>query len=297
MTGPASTFAARLRGQPAALMAPGRRLVPRTPLIERIAVGVALFMVLIAIIGPWLAPHNPYLVSLPDSLKVPGAGHWFGTDVNGRDVFSRVLTGARLTLIATFITLAVTTVIGVVIGTAAALGGKWADEVLMRICDVGLALPPIVLALGLAAALGPSLNSAVIAMVATWWPGYARLVRTVVLQTRDAEFVESARMLGVTQWRLIRKHILPNSLSIMYVQVTLDVAGVMLVISGLSFIGVGAQVPSAEWGAMVAAAANNIQNGWWALLFPGLAIAVTAIAFNITGDWLRVRFDPTLRGQ
>jgi peptide/nickel transport system permease protein len=167
----------------------------------------------------------------------------------------------------------------------------------MRICDVGLSLPPIVLALGLAAALGPSLTSAVIAMIATWWPGYARLVRTVVRETRDAEFVEGARMLGVGRARLIFRHILPNSLNIMYVQVTLDVAGVMLVISGLSFVGVGAQVPSAEWGAMIAAAANNVQNGWWALLFPGLAIALTAVAFNIAGDWLRVRTDPTLRGR
>jgi peptide/nickel transport system permease protein len=296
-SGPATSFAARLRGQPAVLMAPGRRLVPRTPLFERIAVGVALFMVLIAIIGPYLAPHNPYLVNEAQTLAPPSAAHWFGTDVNGRDVLSRVLTGARASLLATFIVLAATTVIGIIVGTAAALGGKVADEVLMRICDVGLALPPIVLALALAAALGPSLQSAVIAMVATWWPGYARLVRTVVRETRDAEFVESARMLGVSQWRLIRKHILPNSLSIMYVQVTLDVAAVMLTISGLSFVGVGAQVPSAEWGAMIAAAANNIQNGWWALVFPGLAIAITAFAFNIAGDWLRVRFDPTLRGR
>jgi peptide/nickel transport system permease protein len=223
--------------------------------------------------------------------------HWFGTDVNGRDILSRVLTGARTTLTATFIVLLVTTVIGVLIGTTAALAGRVADEILMRICDVGLSLPPIVLALGLAAALGPSLTSAVVAMIATWWPGYARLVRTVVRETRDSEFVDGARMLGVGRARLVFRHILPNSLNIMYVQVTLDVAAVMLVISGLSFVGVGAQVPSAEWGAMIAAAANNVQNGWWALLFPGLAIAITAVAFNIAGDWLRVRTDPTLRGR
>jgi peptide/nickel transport system permease protein len=287
---------ARLSGQPALPVAQ-QRLAPRSPLIERAAVGVALFMVLIAIVGPWVAPHNPYLVNLPDSLQPPSAAHWFGTDVNGRDVLSRVLTGARTTLAATFVVLLVTTVVGVLVGTTAALGGRVVDEALMRICDIGLSLPPIVLALGLAAALGPSLTSAVIAMIATWWPGYARLVRTVVRETRDAEFIEGARMLGVGRPRLIFRHILPNSLSIMYVQVTLDVAAVMLVISGLSFVGVGAQVPSAEWGAMIAASANNVQNGWWALLFPGLAIAVTAVAFNIAGDWLRVRTDPTLRAR
>jgi peptide/nickel transport system permease protein len=296
MTGPASTLAARLRGQPAVPAAP-RRLVPRSPLIERAAVGVALFMVLIAIVGPWVAPHSPYLVNLPDSLQAPSAAHWFGTDVNGRDILSRVLTGARTTLAATFIVLLVTTVIGVMVGTTAALAGRVLDEILMRICDIGLSLPPIILALGLAAALGPSLSSAVIAMTATWWPGYARLVRTVVRETRDAGFVEAARMLGAGRARLIFRHILPNSLNIMYVQVTLDVAAVMLVISGLSFVGVGAQVPSAEWGAMIAAAAGNVQNGWWALLFPGLALAATAVAFNITGDWLRVRTDPTLTAR
>jgi peptide/nickel transport system permease protein len=272
-----------------------RRLPRVSSVIEWTAVVVAALAVLVAVIGPWIAPQNPYNVNLAQSLDPPSMAHWFGTDVNGRDVLSRVLTGARTTLLATFLVLFLTTVIGVLIGTVAALGGRVVDEVLMRICDVGLSLPPIVLALGLAASLGPSLTSAVIAMNATWWPGYARLVRTVVRETRDAEFVEGARMLGVSRSRLVFRHILPNSLQIMYVQVTLDVPAVMLVISGLSFVGVGAQVPSAEWGAMIAAAANNVQNGWWALVFPGLAIAITAVAFNLVGDWLRIRTDPTLR--
>lgn len=274
-----------------------RRLLATGPLAERIAVVLAMVLVLLAIIGPYLAPDNPYAVDLTQELRAPSAAHWFGTDVNGRDVLSRVLTGARVTLSATLIVLAVATVVGVLIGTLAGLGGTVVDEVLMRICDVGLALPSIVLALGLAAALGPSLQSAVIAMAATWWPGYARLVRTVVRETRDAEFVDSARMLGMSRTRLVFRHVLPNSLSILYVQVSLDVAAVMLTISGLSFIGVGAQVPSAEWGAVIAAAANNVINGWWALLFPGLAIAATAIVFNLVGDWLRVVTDPTLRGR
>lgn len=267
----------------------------RSPIVERIAIAVALLMVIIAIFGTWLAPDDPAAVDLPNELKGPSAAHWFGTDASGRDVFSRVLAGGHETLMATFVVLLVATVIGIVVGTAAALGGRVVDEILMRICDIGMSLPSLILALGLAAALGPSLHSAVIAMAVTWWPGYARLVRTVVRETRDAEYVESARALGVGPRRLILRHILPNSLDVMYVQVTLDVASAMLVIAGLSFVGVGAQVPSSEWGAMIAAAANNITNGWWALVFPGLALAITAIAFNISGDWLRVRNDPTLR--
>lgn len=285
----------RLVGRAIAVRRRGR--FAASPLVERVAVVLAVLIVIIAIIGPWIAPHDPYAVNLPNQLKPPGSGHWLGTDVDGRDVLSRVLTGARVTLSATAIVLAVATVVGVLIGTLAGLGNTIVDEVLMRLCDIGLALPSIVLALGLAAALGPSLKSAVIAMAITWWPGYARLVRTVVREVRDAEFVDSARMLGVGRLRLAFRHVLPNSLSILWVQVSLDVAAVMLTISGLSFIGVGAQVPSAEWGAVISAASNNVVNGWWALLFPGLAIAFTAIVFNLVGDWLRVQTDPTLRGR
>lgn len=275
------------------------RRSPRTkqhsPITERIALVVVALIVLLAVIGPWAAPYDPYLVDLANALTAPSAEHWLGTDVNGRDVLSRILDGGRTTLSATAIVLVITIVVGTAVGTLAALGGRVVDEVLMRITDIGLALPSIILALGFAVALGPGLQSAIVAVAATWWPGYARLVRSVVREVRDAEYVEAARALGVGRWRLVRKHILPNSLDALIVQVTLDVAAVMLVISGLSFIGVGAQVPSSEWGAMIAAASNNVTNGWWSLVFPGVAIAITAIAFNLAGDWVRVRRDPTLR--
>jgi peptide/nickel transport system permease protein len=268
----------------------------RSPLIERIALVVVGLVVLIAFIGPWIAPYDGYRVDLAQALRAPSAEHWLGTDLNGRDVLSRILIGAQTTLSATGIVLVVTIVIGVIVGTIAALGGRVVDEVLMRITDIGLALPSIILALGFAVALGPGLESAIIAMAATWWPGYARLMRSIVRETRQQEYVEAAQALGVSRWRLVTKHILPNSLDPLSVQVTLDVAAVMLVISGLSFIGVGAQVPSAEWGAMIAAASDNVINGWWSLVFPGLALAITAVAFNLAGDWLRVKRDPTLRG-
>jgi peptide/nickel transport system permease protein len=272
-----------------------RRRRRGVPLVEWIAVGVVVLIVVVAVIGPWIAPQSPYRVDLSQALLPPSPEHLLGTDVNGRDVLSRILVGAQITLSATGVVLLITIVIGVIVGTLAALGGRVVDEVLMRITDIGLALPSIILALGFAVALGPGLQSAVVAIAATWWPGYARLVRSIVREVRDADYVESARALGVSRWRLVTRHILPNSLDPLYVQVTLDVAAIMLVISGLSFIGVGAQVPSAEWGAMIAAAADNVLNGWWSLVFPGLAIAVTAIAFNLAGDWLRVIRDPTLR--
>jgi peptide/nickel transport system permease protein len=268
----------------------------RSPLIERIALVVVGLVVLIAFIGPWIAPYDGYRVDLAQALRAPNEEHWLGTDLNGRDVLSRILIGAQTTLSATGIVLVVTIVIGVTVGTIAALGGRVVDEVLMRITDIGLALPSIILALGFAVALGPGLESAIIAMAATWWPGYARLMRSIVRETRQQEYVEAAQALGVSRWRLVTKHILPNSLDPLSVQVTLDVAAVMLVISGLSFIGVGAQVPSAEWGAMIAAASDNVINGSWSLVFPGLALAITAVAFNLAGDWLRVKRDPTLRG-
>ncbi|GAA0420228.1 peptide ABC transporter permease [Acrocarpospora corrugata] len=263
--------------------------------VDRIALAVAALMVALAVVGPLLAPHDPYAVDLADALQGPSAAHWFGTDVNGRDVLSRILYGAQVTLPATVIVIAAATLIGTLVGTVAALGGKALDEVLMRITDIGLSLPSIILALGLAAALGSGLRSAVVALALTWWPGYARLVRTLVREVKDAEYVDAARTLGVSRARLVFRHILPNALNSLYVQTTLDVSAVMLVISGLSFVGVGAQVPSAEWGAMIAAAANNLTNGWWAVAFPGLAIMLTAVAFNLVGDWLRVRNDPTIR--
>ncbi|MGA5760361.1 ABC transporter permease [Nonomuraea bangladeshensis] len=273
------------------------RIRHRVPFVEGVALAVVVVVVAMAAVGPLLAPHDPYAVNLTDALLPPSAEHWFGTDANGRDVLSRVLFGARVTLPATLVVIAASTVIGVLIGTVAALGGKVVDEVLMRITDIGLSLPAIILALGLSAALGPGLSSAVIALSVTWWPGYARLARTLVREVKDAEYVDAARVLGVPQGRLIFRHILPNALNTLYVQTTVDVGAVMLVISGLSFIGVGAQVPSAEWGAMIAGEANNLTNAWWAVAFPGLALLLTALAFNLVGDWLRVRNDPTIRRE
>lgn len=247
-----------------------------------------------AIFGKDLAPYDPYYVNLKDSLLPPSSEHWFGTDVNGRDLFSRILVGASSSLLSTLAVIIFAALVGTFFGTISALGPRWIDEIIMRISDVALAFPALILSLGFAAALGPSLRSAVIALALTWWPGYARLVRTFVLDVKHREYVDAAKVLGVSRLRLIFKHILPNALINLYVQITIDVSAVLLVISGLSFIGIGAQAPSAEWGALVADGRTYILTGWWTVMIPGAVICITAILFNLAGDALRIINDPTL---
>lgn len=265
-------------------------------LLDVAAFAVIGLATLIAVLGPLLAPADPYQVDVSQSLLAPGAGgHLLGTDNEGRDLLSRVLFGARETLVATVIVIGVAAVIGGLVGISAATGPRWLDELLMRICDVFLSVPSLVLALGVAAVLGPSLRSAVIALAVTWWPGYARLIRSVARETLQLEYVAAARVLGVGPRQLVRRHLLPSIRDTLLVQTTIDVAAVILVVSGLSFIGVGAQPPSAEWGAMIADGRQYIVTAWWTVVVPGLAVAVTAIAAQLAGDALRVRFDPTLR--
>lgn len=256
---------------------------------------ILIFLILVlAIFGNFLAPYDPYLVNLKDSLLPPSSEHLLGTDVNGRDMLSRILVGASSSLLSTLSVIMFAALVGVFFGTVSALGPRWLDEIIMRLSDVALAFPALILSLGFAAALGPSLRSAVIALALTWWPGYARLVRTFVLEIRHKEYIDAAKVLGVSKIRLIFKHILPNALVNLYVQITIDVSAVLLVISGLSFIGIGAQAPSAEWGALVADGRNYILVGWWTVMIPGIVICITALLFNLAGDALRVMNDPTL---
>jgi peptide/nickel transport system permease protein len=266
----------------------------RNPL-EAVGLVLALGAIFLAIFGPYLAPYDPDRVDFAAQLLHPSWDHLFGTDPAGRDVLSRVLTGARLTLGSVAIVIAVATLAGIAVGTLSALAGGAVDELSMRVVDIGLSFPALILALGLAAALGASLRAAVVALALTWWPGYARLVRSLVLEVREREFVEAARALGASRRRTVLRHILPNALDTLFVQTTLDVAAVTLVISGLSFIGVGAQIPQAEWGAMIADGRTDMTTAWWVVVFPGLAIALTAIGFNLVGDLLRSELDPTLR--
>jgi peptide/nickel transport system permease protein len=270
------------------------RKVKSLAFYEKFLFAAITVILLVAIFGDLLAPYDPYYVNLKDSLLPPSSKHWFGTDVNGRDLFSRVLVGASASLLSTLAVIAFASIVGTILGTAAALGPRWLDESIMRISDVAFAFPALILSLGFAAALGPSLSSAVIALALTWWPGYARLVRTYVMEVKHREYVDAARVLGVSRTRLIFRHILPNALINLYVQITIDVSAVLLVISGLSFIGIGAQAPSAEWGALVADGRNYILAGPWTVAIPGVVICITSMLFNLAGDALRVINDPTL---
>ena len=266
----------------------------RSPL-EIAAVFFAVLMVVLALIGPLIAPHDPYGVDFYNRFIPPSAEYIFGTDATGRDVFSRVLYGARLTLASALVVNVIVAVIGIIIGVVSALSGGILDDILMRFTDIWLAFPPLVLALGFAAAFGAGINAAILALVITWWPGYARLTRALIVETKDKDFIVAAKAMGVGKFRTIIFHLIPNSLDVLFVQLSLDVAAVILVISGLSFIGVGAQIPLAEWGAMIADGRSAMSRAWWVVFFPGLAILLTAVSFNLVGDILRRELDPALR--
>ena len=266
----------------------------RSPL-EVAAVVFVVLMVVLSAIGPFIAPHDPYGVDFYNRFIPPSTEYFFGTDATGRDVFSRVLYGARLTLASALAVIVIVALMGIVIGIVAALSGGLVDDILMRFTDIWLAFPPLVLALGFAAAFGAGINAAILALIITWWPGYARLTRALIVETKDKDFIVAAKAMGVGKFRTIIVHLIPNSLDVLFVQLSLDVAAVILVISGLSFIGVGAQIPLAEWGAMIADGRSAMSRAWWVVFFPGLAILLTAVSFNLVGDILRRELDPALR--
>ncbi len=202
--------------------------------------------------------------------------------------------GARSTLLAAVGVVVASTFVGAVVAAVAASAPRWLDEAIMRVVDIFLAFPSIVLALGIAAALGPSLTSVVVAMVVAMWPATARLVRAVMRQTTSSQYVEAARLTGMSQRRLMSRHVLPNSFDSVYVQLGLDISGAIVLIAGLAFLGVGAAPPSADWGSMVAQGREYVTTAWWVALFPGLAITLAAVGFALLGDTLRVRLDPTV---
>lgn len=256
------------------------------------AAGVAVVgaWVVIAVFAPVIGPDNP-LAQNYAILAAPSSAHWFGTDELGRDVLSRVLSGARVTLPLSVLLVILAMIIGAVVGAAAGFLGGWVDNALMRLADLFFAFPGIILAMAVAAALGPQLRNAVIAVVAVSWPSYARLVRSLVLSARTAPYVTASRMLGASGWRVLLTDIRPNISGPVLVLGALDLGNAVLLLSGLSFLGLGAQPPTAEWGAMVAEGTQNF-NDWWVGLFPGLAILTVVLAFNFIGDTLRDALDP-----
>ncbi len=251
--------------------------------------------VLVAIFGPLFAPHSPYAQDLADRLAGPSRQHLLGTDSLGRDILSRLLYGARLSLASGVGVVLVSLLGGLLLGTTAGyFRGAW-DELVMRVTDMFLAFPGLILAMAIAAILHPSLTNALIAVAATWWPTYARLARGQTMAIKPNEYVEAARALGVGAFRIILRHIVPNALGPILVQATLDIGGIILTIAGLSFIGFGAQPPTPEWGLMVSDGRSYLATQWWVPTAPALAILFLVLGFNLAGDGLRDVLDPHTR--
>jgi peptide/nickel transport system permease protein len=270
------------------------RLSGASPLITT-GGAIALLIVLVALVAPLLAPFPGDAGSATNpvaALQAPSLHHLFGTDQVGRDVFSRVLYGARVSPLIALLVLVIACVVGVPLGVLAGYFGGVADDVIMRVTDIFLAFPSLLLSLAFAAVLPPSLTSLTIAIAITWWPWYARLIRGQAASVAGRPYVESCRALGIPTWRILLRHVLPNSVTPLIVQVSLDFGGVILTASALSFLGLGAQDPTPDWGLMVAEGENYFTTQWWLVTYPGLAIMLTALAFNLLGDGLRDVLDP-----
>jgi len=250
-------------------------------------------LVLMAVFAPVLSMgKDPIAQDLASRLAPPSAEHWFGTDELGRDIFSRTLHGARVTLTIVALVSVVVVPIGLAVGTVAGYFGGWTDRILMRITDILLAFPRLVLALAFAAALGPGIENAVIAISLTAWPAYARIARSETMAIAQSDFIQSVVLQGASTWRILFRHVVPLCLSSVIVRLTLDMAGIILTAAGLGFLGLGAQPPTAEWGAMVSSGRDVILDQWWVATIPGIAIFVVSLGFNLLGDGLRDVFDP-----
>lgn len=250
-------------------------------------------LILMAIFAPLLSMGNlPNDQDLPKRLEAPSWAHWFGRDELGRDILARTLYGARVTLSIVGLVAIVVVPIGLAVGTVAGYLGGWVDTVLMRITDIFLAFPRLILALAFAAALGPGIENAVIAISLTSWPPYARIARSETLSIARSDFIQAVVLQGASTWRILFRHVLPLCLSSVIIRLTLDMAGIILTAAGLGFLGLGAQPPAAEWGAMVSAGREVILEQWWVATIPGLAIFIVSLGFNLLGDGLRDVFDP-----
>ncbi len=254
---------------------------------------IVLTFIFLSIFGEMVAPHDPYKQDITGSkLLAPSTDHILGTDELGRDVFSRILAGTRVSLQVAAVVLGFAVVFGTIVGAISGFFGGLVDEILMRFTDMFLAFPALILAIAIAATLGKSLTNTMIALATVFWPWYARLVRAQVLSIREREYIEAGRSIGLSSSRLMFRHILPNAASVVIIQITLDVGFAILSTSSLSFIGLGAQPPSPEWGTMLSTARNYFRDAWWYTTFPGVALTLTVFAFNVLGDGLQDALDP-----
>ncbi len=259
---------------------------------------VLALLLIFAVFGDsFIVTHDPIKLNLVERLQPPSGEHLFGTDNYGRDIFSRVISGTKISFYSVLIVLSIAPAIGVIIGMIAGYRGGMVDEILMRFTDLFMAFPAIILAIAIGATLGAGLNNALLALSAVYWPWYARMIRAQVLSLKEKEYITAAKVIGVSELRTIFRHILPNLTPIIITQVSLDVGYVILATAALSFLGLGAQPPIPEWGAMINEARQFMREAWWYTTFPGLAIFLAVFSFNLIGDALRDYLDPKLRGH
>lgn len=264
--------------------------------LAMIGLAIVLALLLMAAFAPLFATHDPYAQSLSDRLLPPGTqGHWLGTDEFGRDIWSRIVHGARITLTIVALVALTAPTFGLLIGTAAGYFGGIVDTILMRITDIFLAFPRLILALAFVAALGPGIENAVLAIALTAWPPYARVARAETLTVRGSDYIAAVRLQGAGPARIIARHVMPMCLSSVIIRVTLDMAGIILTAAGLGFLGLGAQPPLPEWGLMISSGRKFLFEQWWVATMPGLAIFIVSLGFNLLGDGLRDLLDP--RGE
>ncbi|HWD11764.1 ABC transporter permease [Pseudochrobactrum sp. sp1633] len=256
-------------------------------------------LVFVAAFAPLLAPHSPVVGDLANSRLLPmgSPGYLLGTDDQGRDILSRLIYGSRWTLYVVLLVAILSAPVGLLVGTVAGYAGGWVDAVLMRITDIFLAFPKLILALAFVAALGPGIENAVIAIAITSWPPYARIARAETLTLRNSDYISAVKLMGASPARIVIRHIMPLCLSSLIVRVTLDMAGIILTAAGLGFLGLGAQPPLPEWGAMIASGRRFILDQWWVAAVPGMAILIVSLGFNLLGDGLRDALDPRGNNQ
>jgi len=278
-------------------LSPGRQALRRLLRNHIAMVGLAIVLVVtaMALFAPWLTPHDPTDINLRNRLQAPNTTHWLGTDENGRDILARLMYGARISLLVGLGTVALRALIGITVGLAAGYYGGRVDALLMRITDVFIAFPSLLLALAIIAIWGTGLEKVVLALSIAGWPQFARLVRGEVLSLKERAFVEAGRALGMRSLRLVVRHVLPNALPIIIVYASLNISAPIIAEAALSFLGLGIQSPDISWGTMLSSAQRFMRTAWWLATMPGLAITLTVIGFNLFGDGLRDALDPRMR--
>jgi len=263
--------------------------------VSLIGAGIVLFFILLAIVGPYLAPQDINEQNFAKRLLAPSSEHWFGTDDFGRDIFSRIIHGARISLWVGFFSVILSVIVGSLLGIIAGYYGKWIDTIISRIFDIMLAFPSMLLAIAVVSVLGPSLQNALIAIAIINIPNFGRLIRSKVLSVKEEEYIVAAKAIGMRDSRILFSHILPNSITPIIVQGTLAIATAIIEAAALGFLGLGAQAPAPEWGKMLADARKFLINAPWTMIFPGLAIMLTVLGFNLMGDGLRDALDPKMK--